>query len=136
MKKPSSSSRSSRRRTWRARPSHRIAFPLHARRGPCPWPIWHLGPVLFLNSDRSDMPRIILIDDVIMPCIVGYRRGHAKSRFFWTRNSSGAVLAVGETRPAADFYVSADLTRTSERRLQAGIFWVLSSSDRDFPKNS
>ena len=43
-----------------------------------------------------------------------------RSRFFWTRNSSGAVLPVGETRPTADFYVSADLTRTSERRLQAG----------------
>ena len=44
---------------------------------------------------------------------------HLKSRFFGTRNSSGAVLAVGETRPATDFYVSADLTRTSERRLQS-----------------
>ena len=31
-----------------------------------------------------------------------------------------AVLPVGETWPTADFYVSADLTRTSERRLQAG----------------
>ena len=42
-------------------------------------------------------------------------------------------MAVGETRPAADFYVSADLTRTSERRLQAGKNCVLRSSDRDFP---
>ena len=46
----------------------------------------------------------------------------AKTHFFWTRNSSGAVLPVGETRLMADFYVSADLTRTSERRLQAGKF--------------
>ena len=37
----------------------------------------------------------------------------------WTRNNGGAVLPVGETRRSADFYVSADLTRTSERRLQA-----------------
>ena len=39
-------------------------------------------------------------------------------------------MPVGETRPTADFYVSADLTRTSERRLQAGKilgFEVLSS---------
>ena len=64
------------------------------------------------------------------PYVVGCRytqyaaqnAGFLKSRFFWTRNSSGAVLAVGETRPAADFYVSADLTRNSERRLQAGKF--------------
>ena len=41
------------------------------------------------------------------------------SRFFWTRNNGGAVLPVGETRRSADFHVSADLTRTSERRLQA-----------------
>ena len=45
-----------------------------------------------------------------------------RSNFFWTRNNGGAVLAVGETRPAADFYVYADLTRPSERRLQAGNF--------------
>ena len=44
------------------------------------------------------------------------------SRFFWTRNNGGAVLPVGETRRSADFHVSADLTRTSERRLQAGKF--------------
>ena len=31
-------------------------------------------------------------------------------------------MPVGETRPTADFYVSADLTRTSKRRLQAGNF--------------
>jgi hypothetical protein len=43
-----------------------------------------------------------------------------RSRFFWTRNNGGAVLPVGETRRSADFYVSADLTRPSERRLQAG----------------
>ena len=35
------------------------------------------------------------------------------------RNNGGAVLPVGETRRSADFHVSADLTRTSERRLQA-----------------
>ena len=43
-----------------------------------------------------------------------------RSRFFLTRNNDGAVLPAGETRRSADFYVSADLTRPSERRLQAG----------------
>ena len=47
---------------------------------------------------------------------------NTKSRFFWTRNNGGAVLPVGETRRSADFYVSADLTRPSERRLQADFF--------------
>ena len=39
--------------------------------------------------------------------------------FFGPGNNGGAVLPVGETRRSADFYVSADLTRPSERRLQA-----------------
>ena len=55
------------------------------------------------------------------------------SRFFWTRNSSGPVLPVGETRPSADFYVSADLTRTSERRLQARKNWGNEKLTSRFP---
>ena len=53
--------------------------------------------------------------------------------FFWTRNNGGAVLPVGETRRSADFYVSADLTRPSERRLQAGKNCVFRHLSLRFP---
>jgi hypothetical protein len=42
-------------------------------------------------------------------------------------------LPVGETRRSVDFYVSADLTRPSERRLQAGFFLSIEELRSRFP---